>query len=213
MAITLAVEDRKLRPRSNREALRAQGMVPAIVYGHKVENTPVAVNAKELDKFLREHGKNTVISMTVDGKKINALVGETQVDTFTKDWEHVDFIAVDMSEEIEVEADVVLINEEISKGVKAGGVLVQGLYAAKVKATPDCLPERIEVDIQDLEKGQSITVADLPSFKDFVIVEDPEEVIVTIDEPKTQEELEAELMTDFEADQDVEVINEVAEEE
>lgn len=201
MSISLEVEKRALRPRSAKNKLREQGLVPAVVYGHKVENTAVTVNAKALDKILRESGKNTVVSLNIDGQKINVLIGEAQFETFTKSWEHVDFIAVDMSEIVEVEAEVTLTNEDKSKGVKAGGVLVQMLYTVKVKATPDNLPERVEVDITDLDKNQSITIGDLGKQTGFTIEADPEEIIATIDEPKTQEQLEADIAGDVAEDQ------------
>ncbi len=71
-----------------------------------------------------------------------------------------EFLSVNMTEETEVETEVVLVGE--STGVKSGGVLAQNLYTVIVSATPDQLPENIEVDITHLALGDSITVADLP---------------------------------------------------
>lgn len=213
MAITLEVKERDLRPRSTKESLREKGFVPAIVYGHNVENTPIAVNAKDLDKVIRTHGRNVVLSLDIDGKKVNALVGEPQLDTFTKAWKHVDFVAVDMSEEVEVDAEIALLNEENAKGVKAGGVLVQVLYNVKVKATPDKLPERVEVDIKDLDKGATLTLGDLPNYADFTVEGDPDEVILTIDEPKTQEQIDAEIAAEVSADKAVDAQQEAIREQ
>lgn len=182
MSVSLEVTKREVRPRSLRNKLRHEGKVPAIVNGYKVESTPIAVNAAELEKILRENGLNTVITISLEGKKVNTLIKEYQSDTFTRNLTHVEFLSVDMNEETEVEAEVTLIGE--SAGVKAGGVLAQNLYTVVVSATPDKLPERVEIDVTSLEIGDSITVADLPKNDEYTIVTDPEEQIVAVTEPQ-----------------------------
>ena len=186
MSVSLEVTKREVRPRSLRNKLRHEGKVPAIVNGYKVESTPIAVNAAELEKILRENGLNTVITISLEGKKVNTLIKEYQSDTFTRNLTHVEFLSVDMNEETEVEAEVTLIGE--SAGVKAGGVLAQNLYTVVVSATPDKLPERVEIDVTSLEIGDSLTVADLPKNDEYTIVTDPEEQIVAILEPQVEEE-------------------------
>lgn len=185
MSVSLAVEKREVRPRSLRNKLRHEGKVPAIINGYQVESTPVAVSAAELEKILRDHGANTVITMDVDGKKVNTLIKETQADTFTRNLTHVEFLSVNMSEETEVEAEILMVGESV--GAKSGGVVAQNLYSVVVSATPDKLPERIEVDITDLAIGDALTVADLPKVDDYTIVTDGEEQIVAIMEPQAEE--------------------------
>ncbi len=182
MSVSLEVTKREVRPRSLRNKLRHEGKVPAIVNGYKVESTPIAINAAELEKILRENGLNTVITISLEGKKVNTLIKEYQSDTFTRNLTHVEFLSVDMNEETEVEAEVTLIGE--SAGVKAGGVLAQNLYTVVVSATPDKLPERVEIDVTSLEIGDSLTVADLPKNDEYTIVTDPEEQIVAVTEPQ-----------------------------
>lgn len=182
MSVSLEVTKREVRPRSLRNKLRHEGKVPAIVNGYKVESTPIAVNAAELEKILRENGLNTVITISLEGKKVNTLIKEYQSDTFTRNLTHVEFLSVDMNEETDVEAEVTLIGE--SAGVKAGGVLAQNLYTVVVSATPDKLPERVEIDVTSLEIGDSLTVADLPKNDEYTIVTDPEEQIVAVTEPQ-----------------------------
>ena len=190
MAVALEVEKRAVRPRSIRNKLRHEGRVPAIVNGYQIESTPISVNAQELDRVLRENGLNSVITMNIDGKKVNTLVQDYSADTFTQDLIHVEFLSVNMTEEQEVEAEINLIGE--ASGVKAGGVLTQTLYSANVSATPDKLPENIEVDISNLEIGDSINISDIPVAKDYTIVNDPEDQIASINEPEIEEEPEEE---------------------
>lgn len=197
MSVSLEVSKREVRPRSLRNKLRHEGKVPAIVYGYNVESTPIAIDGQIFSKLLRENGANTVITMTIDGKKVNTLVHKVQTNTFTNHFEHVEFLSVDMSEETEVETEIVLVGE--AAGVKAGGVLAQNLYTVIVSATPSNLPERIEVDVTNLNLGDAITVADLPENNDYKVVSDGEEQIAAVAAPTeeaetTDEESEPEVI-------------------
>ncbi|MFK4567998.1 50S ribosomal protein L25/general stress protein Ctc [Enterococcus sp. UD-01] len=186
MSVSLEVKERAVRPRSLRNQLRHSGQVPAVVYGYGIESTPISVEEKELTRILRDNGANAVITMTVGGKKINTLMYKAQLDTFTNRMKHAEFLAVNMKEATEVEAEVVLVGE--AQGVKAGGVLAQNLYSVLVSATPDKLPERVEVDVTDLAIGDAITVADLPKNNDYEIMTDGEEQIAAIVEAQAVEE-------------------------
>lgn len=197
MLVSLEVSKREVRPRSLRNKLRHEGKVPAIVYGYNVESTPIAIDGQIFSKLLRENGANTVITMTIDGKKVNTLVHKVQTNTFTNHFEHVEFLSVNMSEETEVETEIVLVGE--AAGVKAGGVLAQNLYTVIVSATPSNLPERIEVDVTNLNLGDAITVADLPENNDYKVVSDGEEQIAAVAAPTeeaetTDEESEPEVI-------------------
>ncbi|EMF0148219.1 50S ribosomal protein L25/general stress protein Ctc [Enterococcus hirae] len=197
MSVSLEVSKREVRPRSLRNKLRHEGKVPAIVYGYNVESTPIAIDGQIFSKLLRENGANTVITMTIDGKKVNTLVHKVQTNTFTNHFEHVEFLSVNMSEETEVETEIVLVGE--AAGVKAGGVLAQNLYTVIVSATPSNLPERIEVDVTNLNLGDAITVADLPENNDYKVVSDSEEQIAAVAAPTeeaetTDEESEPEVI-------------------
>lgn len=197
MSVSLEVSKREVRPRSLRNKLRHEGKVPAIVYGYNVESTPIAIDGQIFSKLLRENGANTVITMTIDGKKVNTLVHKVQTNTFTNHFEHVEFLSVNMSEETEVETEIVLVGE--AAGVKAGGVLAQNLYTVIVSATPSNLPERIEVDVTNLNLGDAITVADLPENNDYKVVSNGEEQIAAVAAPTeeaetTDEESEPEVI-------------------
>lgn len=185
MSTSLTIEKRALRPRSLRNQLRREGKIPAIVYGYGLESTPIAVDDQELTKILREQGTNGVITMTIDGQKINTLLYKAQLDTFTRKIKHAAFLAVNMKEKTEVEAEILLVGEAV--GVKAGGVLTQNLYQLVVSATPDQLPDHVEVDVSQLEINDALTVGDLPKQKNYTIITDAEEQIVSVMEAKVEE--------------------------
>lgn len=186
MSVSLEVSKREVRPRSLRNKLRHEGKVPAIVYGYNVESTPISFDGQTFSKLLRENGANAVVTMDIDGNKVNTLVHKVQTNTFTNHFEHVEFLSVNMSEETEVETEIVLIGE--AAGAKSGGVLAQNLYTVLVSATPDNLPERIEVDVTNLDLGDSITVADLPENNEYKVVTNSEEQIAAVVAPAEETE-------------------------
>lgn len=189
MSVVLKVEERATRPRSIRRKLREEGRVPGAVNGNGIQNLSISVDARQLEKDIRENGLNAVYVLELDGKKISTLLHTYELDTFTKSWIHVEFLAVDMSQETEVEAELSLIGT--SKGVKSGGILEQNLYSVIVSATPDKLPERVEVNIEDLEIGDSLVVADIPKHDEFTIITDAEEQICAVVEMAAPVEDEA----------------------
>ncbi|MFV0558229.1 MAG: 50S ribosomal protein L25/general stress protein Ctc [Enterococcus sp.] len=187
MSESLVVRPRNLRPRSLRNQLRHEGQIPAIVNGYRIESTPITVPAKALEKILRAHGTNTVITLELDNKKINTLLRQTQTDTFTGSFIHVSFQSVNLAEPTETEADILLVGD--APGVKAGGVLTQPTHQLLVLATPENLPEHIEIDISQLEIGQSLSVADIPKNSAYTILSAEQELIVSInDAPELPEE-------------------------
>lgn len=188
MSVSLEVSKREVRPRSIRNKLRHEGKIPAVVNGYKVESTPISVEVAELEKVLRENGLNTVITLKIDNQKINTLIQNYNSDTFTGKLTHVEFLSVNMKEVTEVDAEIVLVGE--AAGVKAGGVLTQTLYSVTVSATPDKLPENVELDVSALEIGDSVTVADIPESDDYTILNDPEEQVASVSEPRVEEEVE-----------------------
>jgi len=186
MSVSLEVSKREVRPRSLRNKLRHEGKIPAVVNGYQIESTAISLDSAEIEKVLRQHGLNTVLTMSIDGKKVNTLIHNYTTDTFTSKLTHIEFLSVNMNEVTEVEAEVVLVGE--AAGVRAGGVLTQTLYSVTVAATPDKLPENVEVDVTDLKIGQSLSVADLKVDGDYEIVTDAEEQVVTITEAQVEEE-------------------------
>lgn len=186
MSVSLEVSKRALRPRANRNKLRHEGQIPGIINGYQIESTPISVANSAFKRILKDEGLNAVVRVSIEGKEYNTLIHQITTETFTKEINHIELLSVNMSEETEVEAEIVLVGE--APGVKLGGALTQNLYSVIVSATPDKLPEKIEVDISELSIGQSITVADLEITADFTIVTDDAEQICAISEPRAAEE-------------------------
>ncbi|MBC1475322.1 50S ribosomal protein L25/general stress protein Ctc [Listeria grandensis] len=188
MATTLEVQKRETKPHSNITSIRNAGRIPGVIYGYKAENVPVSVDSLTFIKAVRDNGRNSVFSVTVDGAKLNVLLHDYQIDPLKGDIEHIDLLAVNMSEDVEANVSINLVGD--SKGVKSSGVLQQVLYEITVSATPDKLPEVVEVDITDLDIGDSIAVSDIPKNADYEVITDVEEVIATVSAPRVADEPE-----------------------
>ncbi|RCW63052.1 50S ribosomal protein L25/general stress protein Ctc [Saliterribacillus persicus] len=191
MAVKLKTDNRDDLRSSVTKELRLAGEVPAIVYGYNVEPKTVAVNSIELLKTVRDEGKNAIISLQVDGKSVDVMLHDYQVDPLKGQLLHADFYVVNMSEEMDVQVPIVLDGE--AQGAKDGGVLQQPLYEIAVRAKPNDIPEQITIDVAALEVGDSILVGDLKEGKNYEILEDENTTIVSILVPDEEpEETDAE---------------------
>lgn len=184
MVTVLEAQKRTHGPRSVLREQREKGLFPAVIYGYQVESTPVFVSSKDFTKTMREVGRNGVISLNLGGKKQNVILNDYQEDPLKSEIIHADFLAVNMSQEIEAEVRVEL--SESCAGVKSGGVLQQPLYDLKVSAKPDRIPEVIQINIENLEIGDNVTVGDIRGDYDCTINHADDETIATILPPRSE---------------------------
>lgn len=187
MSAVIVAQERTGFQRSNLKELRDHGNIPAIVYGVNMESKPVSVNVTDLTKVIRDNGRNGIISLQLSGKNCNVILSDYQADPINKEIIHADFLAVNMSTDIQVNVRIQLDGNPL--GVKDGGVLQQPLHELSITATPDHIPQAIHVDISNLQVGENLTVADISSNSDYKINHDEDEVLVSILPPKQEEEI------------------------
>ncbi|EKO0713386.1 50S ribosomal protein L25/general stress protein Ctc [Staphylococcus pseudintermedius] len=198
--------------RGDLRKIREAGKVPAVVYGYGTKNVSVKVDEVEFIKLIREVGRNGVIELGVGSKQIKVMVSDYQYDSLKNQITHIDFLAINMTEERTVEVPVHLIGE--APGAKEGGVVEQPLFNLEITATPDSIPEYIEVDISELNINDSLSVADVKVSGDFTIENEAEDTIVSVFAPTeepTEEEIEA--MEGASTQEEPEVVGESSEEE
>lgn len=174
--------------RTNTTQLRNEGFIPSIVYGYKTENTPIAVKERDLINTLREVGRNGVIKLNVGGKDVNVVLNDYQSDVLNGTILHADFLAINMTEELEVDVTVVLVGD--SAGEKSGGIVQQPNREITIKVKPSEIPESFEIDVKDLEIGDTVTVADIRDKSSFEILNDDDHALVLISAPRSEEELD-----------------------
>ncbi len=189
MSTVLQAQERKELRRSALKNIRQNGNIPAVIYGAKVESKPVSVSSADLTKTIRSVGRNGIISLDVNGTKQDVILTDYQEDAFKKEILHVDFLAVDRSSKINVEVRLVLVGE--AAGVKDGGVLQQSVHQLSITSTPDNIPQQIEVDIANLQVGETVLVGDIPAVGGFTINHEDDEVVASILPPRQEEEINA----------------------
>ena len=169
--------------------LRLENKVPALLYHSGVEGTSLSVEKNELYKALKTG--QFIFEIKVGDKEQFVLVKEVQYHPVTDEIIHVDFQQVKEDQKISLE--VPLRTEGESEGVKLGGILVQLLNVVTINCKPSNVPEALSVDISDLEMNSSLFVKDiiLPDDVEMVTAEDI--AVVSVQEPKKEEEVVEEV--------------------
>lgn len=190
MEVKLKATLRNEKGKGAAKRVRTQNQIPAIYYGRKIDAVPITVDARDFKAAMStEAGSNVLINLEIEGEsaegllkgKQTAIVKDIQRHPYRVDILHVDFHRVIMTEEIQAAVPVVLVGE--SAGVKLGGVLQHQIREVNVKCLPNNIPEHFEIDVTDLEIGGSIHVSNLPPLEGVEILDDPEEILVSVIPP------------------------------
>lgn len=169
---------RETGTRPSRRA-RAEGQVPAVVYGGGEPAVSVTVDRRELRRVLStDAGINALITLSVDGDRLLTVVKDLQRHPVRRDVTHVDFLKVDASQPIEVEIPIRLVGEAKEVATN-GGITEQRLTSLRVLVRPDGIPDSVEVDITDLTLTTSIQVRDIALPDGVTAVTDEDQAVVT----------------------------------
>ncbi len=164
--------------------LRAEGLVPAVLYGSGAESTMLFINAADLIKIIRaEKGQASFIKLVIDegGKKTEKLsvVKELQTNTVTKRIVHVDFYELRMDKKLVMDIPIHLVG--LATGVDKGGELKQFIRDVKVSALPGRMPRHIDVDVTPLMIGDTFRVGDLQLGEGIEVLGSGTTSIATVD--------------------------------
>lgn len=162
----LKAEAREQVGKGSARLVRRNGKVPAVIYGDKQPPLAIALSYKEI--FYKIHGGGfltTVATIDVDGKKIQVLPKDYQLDPVRDFPMHVDFLRIGKNTEVNVNVPVHFINEEKSPGLKRGGVLNIVRHEVEFHCPANAIPDSITVDLTGAEIGDSIHISSvtLPS--------------------------------------------------
>jgi large subunit ribosomal protein L25 len=159
---TLAARVRDGAGKGSARRLRAEGLVPAVVYGRHLD-TPVhiAVDPIEVKKAIATpHRLNTLLTLKLDGQPERlVLLKDYQQDPVSREMLHADFIDVRENEQIKVDVPLILVGKPV--GVTEGGILSQSRREIEVYAMPAAIPEKIEADVSALKIAQSLHINDV----------------------------------------------------
>jgi large subunit ribosomal protein L25 len=188
--VKIKAEPRTETGRSAVRKLKARGVIPAVVYGGKEKAQTLQVSARDVNAMLSHaSGENILVELEIEGEKAprTALVQEVQHAPVGGNVLHVDFHAVSMDETLE--AEVPLEPLGIANGVKNfGGLLEQSLRTLTVECLPRDLPDRITVDVSNLNIGDSIHVRDISLPSGVAAKGHPELTVFSVVAPAVEEE-------------------------
>ncbi|MEX0886128.1 MAG: 50S ribosomal protein L25 [Phycisphaeraceae bacterium] len=172
--------------------LRAEGKLPANVYGRGKEPVAIIVDAKAFSELV-EHNAH-LLQVAVDGNAEPCLIKEVQWDHLGTQMVHADLTRVDMSEDVEVEIEVELTGEPTALN-EPGAVLTRDNTMITISCRPDAIPDVLHHDITDLAVNETVTVGDLTLPAGVSAVSDADTVLGSIhilaEEPEEEPEVEA----------------------
>ena len=173
--------------------LRANGMIPGVLYGGGKQAHPFAVEERDLRRVLTgDHGLHTILDVVFEGQKTahHAVLKDYQLDPVRPRLLHIDLHEVRLDQVIQTQVAVEPVGE--SPGVKEGGVLTLVAREINVEALPMEVPDRLELDISSMTIGDSLRVSDIVVPESVRLLDDPESVVVTVTPPTKVEEPEPE---------------------
>jgi large subunit ribosomal protein L25 len=176
----LSAETRTLRGKKVKR-LRAENLIPAVVYGPDMEAASIQIAERSLQKTLQEAGSTALIDLMIDDKAPPQVVlaREIQRDPLTSRVEHVDFYTVRLTEKVKTTPRIEFVGT--SPLVETGGVVVTSMTEVEVECLPTDLISSITVDLSVLEDwDDNVVVADLPVPDAVTVLADPDEVVVSV---------------------------------
>jgi large subunit ribosomal protein L25 len=185
--IVVAAQGRTETGKNVNRRLRTQGLIPGVVYGAAKVSIAVAVSPKDITTILRSaSGENTLFDLEIGGKRRKVILKEFQLEPIKGQLLHADFYEVALDKVIEVKVHVELHGTPV--GVKVqGGILDFVTRELEVECLPTDIPDKIVLDVSDLELGKHLRVSDLTAPAKVKIRTDPEIVVVHVVAPRAEE--------------------------
>ena len=183
------VELRQQHGKGGAHKVRAAGKVPGVLYGRRQAPVSVSFDGRLLVKALdKDKRRNTVFALTLSGEgkseEITAMIRDAQIDPISQTLVHVDFLRVDMNEEVHVTVPLALVGK--AAGVVNGGQLHQSMHVLSVAAKPAAIPTKIEVDVSGLDIGSALHVSDLKLAAGVRALIDAKESVASVVAPKAE---------------------------
>ncbi|MBE0446855.1 MAG: 50S ribosomal protein L25 [Actinobacteria bacterium] len=185
MEITeLKAERREIVGKESSKKLRREGRIPAILYSDG-EATTIAIDAREFSALTHSKaGTNVIVKLKIADTHAqpSAIIKEVQRNPLKGEYFHVDFQKIAMDEKISAMVPVSIVGEVL--GVQAGGIVEHHLREVELQALPDNMPSNIEVDVSDLDLGDSIHVRDIHLPPGVEMLTDPDTTVLVVSAPQ-----------------------------
>ncbi len=190
--IELNVEKRSTIGKNEARRSRAEGKIPAVVYGAKKPTVPISVDRKALtDAFRGGGGENAIFLLKLAGTEQarHVMIKQLQQDPVSRKPLHIDFVRIEMTSKIRVRVSIEIIG--VAAGVKTeGGILDIVTREVEVECLPGNIPKHMPVDVTALSIGDALRVSQLVAPEGVTVVDDAEKVIVHVTHPTAEKEPE-----------------------
>jgi large subunit ribosomal protein L25 len=185
--IVVTAQNRQDTGKNTNRRLRTKGLIPGVLYGAAKKPVPLAVSPKEIGTILRSKtGENTLFDLDLDGSRRTVILKEFQLEPIKGALLHADFYEVALDKPLQVNVHVELVGTPV--GVKVqGGIVDWVTRELEVESLPRDIPEKITVDISNLEIGKHVRVADLQALDKVTILTDGDVVIAHVVAPRAEE--------------------------
>ena len=186
-----AIKRKSTTPGSNNK-LRAEGLIPAILYGGKESNQNISVNKKEIQSLVySDTFLSKVLELDIDGKKEKVIPRDVAFHVVSEEPIHIDFMRIVGGKKIILEIPVKFINHPDSPGLKRGGVLNIVRRKVELRCPAENIPNEIIVDLAGTDIGTSIKISSVKLGNDIVpTITDRDFVIATVASPTVIKEPE-----------------------
>lgn len=184
MSILVEAQTRDEKGKNACRRLRAQGMIPAVLYGPQIDSVPISVDPREVMSILHsESGRNTIFKVSVGESTRDVMIRDYQIDPIRDRLLHTDFQAIAMDQMMTFEVPIEVIGK--AQGVKDGGVLEVILREITVECLPADVPGHIRVDVTQLEVNDTLHVSELEVDREKIEIQNDPEVVVLLVAPPT----------------------------
>ena len=215
MPILVEVQQRGELGKNACRRLRAQGKIPAVLYGPDIDSVPISVDPREIAGILRsESGRNTIFQVSLGKQTRDVMIRDFQVDPLRDSLLHTDFQTIAMDQKMTFDVPIGVVGKAV--GVKEGGVLEVILREITVECLPTEVPDSIQVDVSHLEVNATIHVSELEVDREKIEIQNDPEIVVLLVAPPTvvvEEEEEEEVELEGEEGAEPEVIGKGKEDE
>src|SRR3990172_3000966 len=188
--LELKAKVRQEKGKNQIKQLRAEGLLPANVYGYQAEATNIAVDGREFGNLIHSSaGTHVILKLLIDdGKSPTVIVRDIQRNPVKDELLHIDFLSVALDEKITAAVPISIVGDSV--GVREGGILQHGLWEVQVEALPMDLPDHIELDVSGLAVGESLHAGDIDLPPQLIMVTPAVDVVASVLPPVIYKEEE-----------------------
>ncbi len=185
--VVVEAKERKTINKRSRNNLRNEGRVPGVLYGSRLDPIPIDVTRAAIHPLVFT-AKTHLLSLKLDGhEEYDCIIKDVQFDPVSDEIIHFDLIGLTRDEKIQLEVPIRLLGSAV--GVKEGGLLQESMHKLNVECLPKNIPQSLEIDVTELNIGDTIHVADL-NFEHITIINPEDTIVVSVVLPKVEKEAE-----------------------